>query len=297
MTLENPSNKSPQDLAGWLAFLSSAEIPVLRHTARELGRMQRDEDNVNARSIAHAVTSDPMMALKLLRYLQEHKRRSQTQELVQVEQAIMMMGLNTFFREVPAAPVVEDVLHGNLPALVELLHTVRRAQRAAQYAFDWALLLHDLHAEEVRIAALLAYVTEMLMWCFNPEKMLEIRHRQQADKTLRSSEVQQDVLGFVGMDLQRALQAEWHLPSLLQQLTDPAHSENERVRNVTLAMNLARHSANGWDDAALPDDYRDIGDSCGSGLPRNRPTLAPSPVHTKPKTSLKTGTATKKDLR
>jgi hypothetical protein len=27
-----------------------------------------------------------------------------------------------------------------------------------------------------------------------------------------------------------------------------------------LAVNLARHSANGWDDAALPDDYRDIGD-------------------------------------
>ena len=35
-------------------------------------------------------------------------------------------------------------------------------------------------------------------------------------------------------------------------------SLEQRVRNVTLAVNLARHSANGWDDAALPDDYRDI---------------------------------------
>jgi hypothetical protein len=32
------------------------------------------------------------------------------------------------------------------------------------------------------------------------------------------------------------------------------------VRIVSLAVNLARHSAQGWDDAALPDDYRDIGD-------------------------------------
>lgn len=32
----------------------------------------------------------------------------------------------------------------------------------------------------------------------------------------------------------------------------------QRVRNVILAVNLARHSANGWDDAALPDDYEDI---------------------------------------
>ncbi len=32
------------------------------------------------------------------------------------------------------------------------------------------------------------------------------------------------------------------------------------MRNVTLAVNLARHSATGWDDAALPVDYRDIGE-------------------------------------
>lgn len=248
----------PPVLANWVARLGRAEIPVLRHTAREMARLHADEDTLNARSIAHVVTGDPLMTLKLLRYLQEHKHRSQTQELMQVEQAIMMMGLNTFFREVPASPVIEDLLGDRLPALVHLLHTVHRAQRAAHYAFDWALLLHDLHAEEIRIATLLTYMSEMLMWCFNPDQMLTIRQRQDADKTLRSAAVQQEVLGFEGMALQRALQVEWHLPGLLQQLTDPSQAQNTRVRNVTLAMNLARHSANGWDDAALPDDYRDI---------------------------------------
>lgn len=250
--------QQPQDMAGWVSFLSAAEIPVLRHTARELEKMHADEDHLNARSIAHAVTSDPMMTLKLLRYLQEHKHRSQTSELVQVEQAVMMMGLNAFFRDIPAQPVVEDVLHDYPQALLQLLRTVRRAQRAAHYAFDWALLLHDLHAEEVRIAALLAYLSEMLMWCFNPVDMMKIHAMQEADRTLRSAAVQEQVLGFRGVDLQLALQVEWHLPHLLQQLTDPAHAQNIRVRNVMLAMNLARHSANGWDDAALPDDYRDV---------------------------------------
>lgn len=250
--------QQPQDMAGWVSFLGSAEIPVLRHTARELEKLHADEDRLNARSIAHLVTSDPMMTLKLLRYLQEHKRSSQTSELIQVEQAIMMMGLNTFFREIPAQPVVEDVLHDHPQALLHMLRTVRRAQRAAHYAFDWALLLHDLHAEEVRVAALLAYLAEMLMWCFNPVAMLKIHAMQEADRTLRSAAVQEDVLGFKGMDLQHALQGTWHLPRLLQQLTDPAQAQNVRVRNVMLAMNLARHSANGWDDAALPDDYRDI---------------------------------------
>jgi hypothetical protein len=39
---------------------------------------------------------------------------------------------------------------------------------------------------------------------------------------------------------------------------DPQNAEHPRVRNVKLAVDLARHSANGWDDAALPDDYRAI---------------------------------------
>lgn len=247
-----------QDLAGWVALLSNAELPVLKQTARELERMRADEDNLNARSVARVVTSDPMMTVKLLRYLQEHKRSSQMQELVQVEQAIMMMGFNTFFRELAPTVLVEDVLHGHLGALVHLLHTVRRAQRAAHYAFDWALLLHDLHAEEVRVAALLTYLSEMLMWCFNPSSMLQIRTMQDADKTLRSAAVQEQVLGFKGIDLQQALATEWLLPALLLNLMDPAHAQNFRVRNVMLALNLARHSANGWDDAALPDDYRDI---------------------------------------
>jgi HD-like signal output (HDOD) protein len=248
----------PQDLAGWVALMSNAELPVLKHTVRELERMRADEDNLNARSMAQVVTSDPLMTVKLLRYVQAHKRSSQTQELVQVEQAIMMMGFNTFFREIRPEPVVEDMLHGHLPALTNLLRTVRRAQRASRYAFDWALLLHDLHAEEVRIAALLSYISEMLMWCFNPEAMLKIHAMQEADKSLRSAAVQQEVLGFKGMDLQKALATEWKLPDLLLTLMDPAHSQNSRVCNVMLALNLARHSANGWDDAALPDDYRDI---------------------------------------
>jgi hypothetical protein len=96
------------------------------------------------------------------------------------------------------------------------------------------------------------------MWCFNPEQMLEIRKRQDADKRLRSTDVQKQVLGFKGINLQRALATGWQLPALLLNLMDPALAKTVRVQNVMLAVNLARHSAHGWDDAALPDDYRAI---------------------------------------
>lgn len=246
------------DLDGWLGMLGRAELPVLKQTARKLEILHADDDSLNARSIAHVVAGDPMMTVKLLRYMQEHKRRSQKQELVQVEQAILMMGLETFFREVAPAPLVEDMLQDHRDALLHLLHSVRRAQRASHYAYDWALMLHDLHADEIRVAALLSGLSEMLMWCFNPLAMLKIHALQQKDSSLRSSVAQELVLGFVGADMQRALATEWHLPKLLLTLMNPALSEDERVRNVMLALRLARHSAHGWDNPALPDDYHQI---------------------------------------
>jgi HD-like signal output (HDOD) protein len=252
-------SQQPKSIVDWLDLFGRADIPVLRHTARDLERLHADQSLLNASSIANVVTDDPLMTVKLLRYMQMHKRNSQAYELVDVKQMLLMMGLDTFFHAVPASPMAEDALHGHLDALVCLLQTVRRAQRAADYAFDWALRQHDLHAQEVLVSALLSHVAEMLMWCFNPEQMLEIRKRQLADTSLRSVDIQNEVLGFTGMELQRQLTLEWKLPELLQNMMDPALSRSPRVRNVMLAVNLARHSAQGWDNAALPDDYLEIG--------------------------------------
>jgi HD-like signal output (HDOD) protein len=251
-------SQQPKSMAGWLAFFGQADIPVLKHTARDLQRLRDDDALCDARNIANVITDDPLMTVKLLRYMQTHKHRVQQHELVDVKQMLLMMGLETFFREVPATPIAEDILNDHLDALVQLLQTVRRARRSSSYAFDWSLRLHDMHAEEVLVSTLLFHVSEMLMWCFNPVQMLEIQKLQQADHSLRSADAQKQVLGFSGAELQRQLVREWHMPELLQNLVDPAHSRTQRVRNVTLAVNLARHSAKDWDNAALPDDYREI---------------------------------------
>lgn len=248
----------PASLTDWLAFLGRADIPVLKRTARELERLREDEVQLNARAVADVVTDDPLMTVKLLRYMQTHKRRNQTHELVDVKQALLMMGLDTFFREVPAMPIAEEMLKEHRAALVYLLRTVRRAQRSAYYAFDWALRLHDMHAEEVQVSALLTHVSEMLMWCFSPERMLEIQKLQATDHAMRSADAQTLVLGFAGLALQRQLTIAWRLPELLRNLMDPALAQSTRVRNVMLAVNLARHSAHGWHDAALPDDFDEI---------------------------------------
>jgi HD-like signal output (HDOD) protein len=252
-----------KSLEGWVAFLSNAEIPVLKQTARDLSILHEDSDNISARGVAKAIERDPMMTVKLLRFLQHNKHSRQQHEVVEVEQALLMMGVEAFFRKLPPAPLMDEVLRGHMAALVCLLRVVHRSQRASAYAFDWAVRLRDMHYEEVRIAALLHDLAEMLLWCFAPADMLKIHTLQHQDKTLRSLEAQERVLGFSLVALQLALAREWSLPKLLITLMDNDCASQPRVRNVILAINLARHSANGWDDAALPDDYKDVGELLG----------------------------------
>lgn len=248
-------------LQEWVGRLSQSELPVLKHTARELAALREDESRLNAHAISKVIASDPIMTVKLLRYLQSHKHKKQTSEVVQVEQALLMLGMEPFFNNVAPKPLIEDMLlKEHAVALPPLLRVVHRSHRASEYAYDWAVHLRDMHFEEVRIAALLHDMAEILMWCFAPDQMLQIRSIQQHDKALRSRDVQQQVLGFALIDLQKELAEKWGLPELLLKLMDDAHANQIRVRNVVLAVNLARHSANGWDDAALPDDYRDVGE-------------------------------------
>lgn len=251
--------QEPKTLEEWVAFLGDADIPVLRQTARQLAKLHQDVENVSARSLTEVIARDPMMTVKLLRYLQRNKHRRQEHEVVEVEQALLMLGIGAFFTKLPPQPLMEDVLRSRMEALVCLLRVVHRSHRASAYAFDWAVRLRDLHFEEVRIAALLHDLAEMLMWCFAPDAMLKVHALQQRDKTLRSHAAQEAVLGFTLEDLQLALATQWSLPKLLVKLMDEEFAQQPRVRNVVLAVNLARHSANGWDDAALPDDYKDVG--------------------------------------
>ncbi len=250
-----------QDIKGleqWVGYLTRAELPVLKQTARDLATLLEDPNRLSARGVAQVIAVDPMLTVKVLRYLQLHKHRSQQSEVVQVEQALIMMGVEAFFSKIPPQPLVQDVMQGHTEALIQLLHVIHRAHRASAYAYDWAVRLTDLHFEEIRIAALLHDLAEMLMWCFAPKEMLEIRAMQQKDKTLRTRAVQEEVFGFNLLDMQKQLVKNWQLPELLLNLMDDEFTNHQRVRNVVLAVNLARHSANGWDDAALPDDYSDI---------------------------------------
>jgi HD-like signal output (HDOD) protein len=251
-------NTTPHDIESWVRTLSEREIPVLRQTARSLEEARLKSDQITGRDIALIALRDPLMTVRVLAFIRPYHGKHHLKEITSVEHAVMMLGIEPFFRHFEKLAVIEDQLKPHPQALLGLLHVLRRAQRAARYALDWALTRRDLNVEEITVAALLHDLAEILMWCFAPQESLQIRAMQQADRTLRSADAQTAVYGFRLIDLQLALCKAWKLPELLLNLLDDANREVPRVKNVALAVNLARHSANGWDDAALPDDYAEI---------------------------------------
>lgn len=247
-------NEPLHDLEAWVAFFSKAQIPILRQTARRLDEARQNIDQISGRDIAAIVLQDPLMAIRVLAYIQPFHGKHLRSEITTIGNAVMMLGVDPFFKAFEAPLTIEALLRSEVQALLGVLQVIRRVQRASSYAHDWAFERHDINIEEVTLAALLHDLAEILLWCFAPRLAIAVRDLHQADRTQRSISAQQQILGFPLADLQKALCTAWQLPALLGTLMDDANAGLPRVQNVTLAVNLARHSANDWNDPALPDD-------------------------------------------
>ncbi len=253
-----------KSINAWIVHLTQIDLPILKKTADEIARLKSIEDKITGKDISSVILHDPLMTIKVLRFI-ESRRKSQTAEITTISHAIMMMGTGAFFEHFSDFETVEDLLSDNPLALSGMLSVISRSRHAALYAQDWSILRHDIESDEVAIAALLHDMAEMLLWCYSPDELIEIRRRMMRDASLRSGDTQRAVLGFDLLKLQMLLAAVWKLPSLLRSLMDTNHAHLPRVINVNLATALARHSALGLHNAALPDDYAAINEFLNIG--------------------------------
>lgn len=258
---------APRDVAGWAALFDHASLPVLASTAQALEELRPVEDEVDAHMLSDSIGSDPLMTLKVLAHLSKLRRGRDGSDTETVKEALVMLGIPPFFRAFGPQETVEGILADWPEALEGFRHVLRRSHRAARFAISFAVHRLDHDAAVIHEAALLHDFAELLLWYRAPALALEIWQRQQVDPSLRSGVVQREVLNVELADLQHALMTAWRLPSLLVETTDThGKSVTIQVRNVRLAIRVARHSAQGWDNAALPDDLRDIGALLQLGL-------------------------------
>jgi HD-like signal output (HDOD) protein len=261
-----PLQRPLRDVSSWAVHFMRAEIPVLADTAEMIEALRANEDAVDANLLGETIAGDPLMALKVLAHVSTHRSSRRVTDAETVTAALVLLGIPPFFRAFGPQPTVEDRLTEMPQALEGLQAVLRRADRAAKFALAFAVHRMDHDAAVITQAALLHDFAEMLLWCHAPALALEIASRQQADPALRSNVAQRQVLNIELADLQQTLMRAWRLPELLIRISDDKHAGNAQVRNVLLAIRLARHSARGWDNPALPDDYTDIASLLNLGI-------------------------------
>lgn len=252
-------------LAAWTHRLRDAVLPVLPGTAEELALLRQVEDvhgTVDARMVAEAIGGDPLMTLKVLSHVARYRPSALVTDAETVRAAVMVMGIGPFFHHLGTPVTIDQHLADHPDALDGLNRVLKRARRAARFALGFAVHRMDHDVDVVHEAALLHDFAEMLLWCHAPTLAVEIEQRLLADSTRRSAEVQREVLNIELADLEQALMRVWRLPELLIRITDDrAQGRADRhpqVCMVRLAVQLARHTQNGWDNAALPDDVAEI---------------------------------------
>lgn len=259
-TLKPASIDRPlRDLSAWLAHFRAAPIPVLDSTAEAVLALAAREDDVDAHLLADTIGADPLMTLKVLAHVGSCSRRETGIETILG--ALVLMGISPFFRQFAVLPTLGALLRDteDAPEMQAGLQSVlERSHRAARFAIGFAAHRTDPDAAVIHDAALLHGFAELLLWCHAPGLALDIAQRQRADAGLRSAAAQHAVLGITLADLQQSLMKAWRLPELLIRLDDQQHAASPQVKNVTLAVQLARHTASGWDNAALPDDVAEI---------------------------------------
>jgi HD-like signal output (HDOD) protein len=246
------------DLQSWLACFRDAEIPVQRATAAALEEMRGRQDDVDANQIGEMVAGDPLMSLKLMAFAAKNRPSRLVTDLETVTATLVMMGISPFFRAFGVQLTLEDVLGDRLDALEGITAVLERADRAARFALTFAVHRLDPDASVIHLAALLHDFSELLLWCHAPDLALAIREAQRVDSNLRSRSAQLHFLNIELHELQHALMEAWRLPELLVQITDERQVHLPRVQCVSLGVRLARHTADGWENAAVPDDVADV---------------------------------------
>ena len=239
-----------KDLTAWVRYFASAEVPVRADTAAALEALRPvDEDlseHLSPAQLAEVLAGDPLMVVKLMAHVAARKRQRDENAMPEtVTTMLVMAGVAPFFRHFGPQPTVEGWLQDQPEALQALQALYRRSERAGRFALAIAVHRADPDAPVIQQSACLQDFAAMLMWCHAPALMLRIHVAQQADATLRSAHIQRQVLNVDLEQLRQALLAHWHVPDW-------------HVQTVQVAARLARHTEQGWDNAALPDDIQDI---------------------------------------
>lgn len=235
------------DLAAWSQYLTGQPIPVLFDTAEELrllAEVEARRGTVDAHLINDAIGDDPLMTLRVLAHVAQHRADRQVTDVHTVTAAVVLMGIGPFFDSVEPLRVLDDHLAAHPRAIAEIHRLIRRAWCAARLVTEFALLHSDGHASALQKAALLHGHATLLLWCHAPALAQAVQDRQAQDPSHSAADHEQAVLNIELAALEHRLAQDWGLPATLLRLTDSADARSQILlqpqrRLLALALVLA----------------------------------------------------------
>jgi hypothetical protein len=237
----------------WRDKLKPGEIPIFRHTHGRLQELSPRREEISARDVASVVLSDPLATFQVLHVLNKRVFERYGTEVLTVEHALMMQGLGVYLDAARRLPVLEDTPAGkDAKSLAALQAVARRAQHAAWQARDFAVLHADIRAEEVEVAALLAYAPECLLWLRAPDAAASLKR---ARRRLPAEAAAQEALGTPLKALRLGLLEDWSLPPTTRDLLDDKNGDRARQIILGACIDIADRSERGWWDENFMPDY------------------------------------------
>ncbi|MBE7941550.1 MULTISPECIES: HDOD domain-containing protein [Ramlibacter] len=247
-------------LDAWARRLSALPLPVMHSTRRDIDSLRADPDRADAHLLADIVLRDPLMCAQLLAHAAGALSSRLSTPVETVTGALVLMGVEPFFRVFGELPVLDDALAAHPRGLEGAMAVIDRSHCAARIAAAIAIHRQDVDVELLHQAALLHDVVTVMAWCVEPVLCERMALRQRLDPALRTADVQREELGVTLHEVGRDLMARWQFAPALRRLGEP-HGNEPGPRTVALAVRIARHVAmpTGWHNPALPDDFAELG--------------------------------------
>jgi HD-like signal output (HDOD) protein len=242
---------APSTPAARLAALAPGSLPVLRASALAIARLAARPDDADASRIADIALRDPLLCLRLLQHVASTLGPRLRSPVQTVTAALVLTGIEPFFRAFADLPVLEDRLAERPAAQRGALACIARAHAAARIAVAFAVHRQDDDVELLHQAALLHDFAEVLLWCEAPVAALALQALRSDAPGREEEEQQRCVLGETLTWVGRELLQRWSLPATLCDAARACDPDGPAGQTVRLAVRIAHHLQDGWHHPAL----------------------------------------------
>lgn len=197
-------------------------LPVLESTRTELTQMLKRGDKIRNADLVNRILQDPLLAAQVLRFINQRERSALAAEVMSVDGALMLMGVNAFADRLMSLPTVESIL---LPAhpqrYLQVLREIHTARVTAKIARELGVLRYDAHVDELFMSGLISRSHELI-------RLLDVAGNSPSVLPLP------DVLHA------------WKMPTQLVGLLSTPHEMSAREVLNQAAITLGTHLGLGW---------------------------------------------------